>query len=179
MGSLKSLDTQKGLMFLHWGGDESLSRSGSETITGGGAQLWTGERQQREGTPPSQVTTSHLLPDAAASHPWRWIAPRRQKTYCTAPNCNPTGLLFWWQMFGVKSHCVQKKIFTKASCSHVLTDTFVCWGTIEISNQVEWCIKYEWIGLNVFTNLWTDNYTKRKRSIVLAFTFIFLIFTGS
>eukprot|EP00064_Thunnus_orientalis_P000958 superscaffoldBa00000058_g959 len=42
MGSLKYLDTQKGLMFLQWGSDESLSRSNSETTTGGGEQLWTG-----------------------------------------------------------------------------------------------------------------------------------------
>lgn len=90
------LDTQKGLMFLGWGSDESLSRSNSEMSSGGRGWPQTGERRQREGTKTSQVTASHLLLDSTAFHPQSWIAPTRQKkpqTYRTAPS-NLTGLLF-------------------------------------------------------------------------------------
>lgn len=69
MGSLKYLDTQKGLMFLSWGSDESLSRSSSEMSSGGRGWPWTGERRQREGTAASQVTASHLLLDSTAFSP--------------------------------------------------------------------------------------------------------------
>lgn len=144
MGSLNYLDTQKGLMFLRWRGDESVSRSSSETTTGGGAWLWTGERRPREGTPPSQVTATCYPIALLIRHSAAWMASKRRKTYCTAPS-NSTGLLFWWQMFSVKSHCVQRNLCKRQllSCD---TDTFICWGTINISNQVKWCINYEWVG---------------------------------
>lgn len=94
MGSLKYLDTQKGLMFPSWGSDESLSRSNSEMSSGGAGRPWTGERRQREGTAASQVTASHLLLDTTAFHPRLLIAPKRQKKIKNTAPGNLTGLLF-------------------------------------------------------------------------------------
>lgn len=117
MGRLKYLDTQKGLMFLWWGGDESLSRSSSGMTTGGRAQLWTGEMQQWEGPPPFQVTASHLLPDSTAFHPQCWIPPKSQKAYCTAPS--NSRLVVMADVWSEITRC-SKEIFTKGSCSCVL-----------------------------------------------------------
>lgn len=134
-------------MLLRRGGDESLSRSSSETTTGGGTQLWTGERRQREATPPSQVTASHLLSDSIASHPRCWMKPKRQKRE-KKPTvlhpvtqqlcCSDDRCLVW-------SHTVFKRNLYKRRFLSCVTDTFVCWGTIDVSKRVKWCIKYEWI----------------------------------
>ena len=143
-------------------------RLSAETTTGGREWLWTGERQQREGTPPSQVTASHLLPDSDASCKQCWIAPERQKTYKTA-RCNPKGwLLFWWQMSAVKSHCFQRNPY-KRQMPSCLTHTFVSSGTIGTSNQVKWCIKYEWVSVKCFPKPVITQLHKEGRIMGLAF----------
>lgn len=119
-GSLKSLDTQKSLMFLQWGGDESLSRSSSEKTAGGtvrvgavGGQRWTGQRQRRGEAHRHLKSPLHtcylialLLTHGAGSHPIG-----REPTVL---HPGIQSLLFGWQMFGVKSHCVQRKPLQKA-----------------------------------------------------------------
>lgn len=134
-------------MFLRWrrwwnSPQEAALRRPQE----GGEQLWTGERRQREGTPPSQVAASHLLHGTAASHPPHWSAPKRakkptvlhpvtQQAHCFDDRCSE------W------NHAVFKKNLYKRRSLSCAADTFVCWGTTEISNQVKRCIKYEWVGV--------------------------------
>lgn len=76
--SLNYLDTQMGWMFLHWGpGGEGRGSSAQKEKPQEADRLRTGERQPREGTPPSQVTASHLSPDSTASHSQRWNSPKK------------------------------------------------------------------------------------------------------
>lgn len=153
-----------------------VSRGAARRLRGG-AQLWTGERREREGTPPSQVSVSHLLPDSAASHRQRWIATKRQrkggkkgKTYCTAPS-NSTSLWFWCQLFGVKSNCVERTNYKR----QVLPCITVCAGEqLRYQNQVKWSMKYEWAC--VYKPVNTVMQRVGGGIIVLAFTKIKCVF---
>lgn len=111
MGSLKYLDTQKGLMFLCWGGDESLSRSSSGMTTR--AERSWGQVRGNSGKahhhfkPPSHTCYPIVLlvTHVAGSH------PKARKPTVLHPVIQG---LFWWQMFGLKSHGVQRNFLQKA-----------------------------------------------------------------
>lgn len=61
------------------------------------------------------------------------LHPVTQQLCCSDDRC-----LVW-------SHTVFKRNLYKRRFLSCVTDTFVCWGTIDVSKRVKWCIKYEWI----------------------------------
>lgn len=136
MGRLKYLDTQKGLMFLCWGGDESLSRSSSGMTT-------RAERSCRQVRGNSGKAHHHFKPLSHTCYPIVLLLthgagshPKARKLTVLHPVIQG---LFWWQMFGYEITRRSKEIFTKGSCLCV-TDACVCQETTEISKAFKWCI---------------------------------------
>lgn len=112
-------------------------------------QLWEGHRRAERGAvnrweaakgSHTAISSHGLYHVIWSSHPHSFGShPKAQNLLYTAPS-NPTGLLFWWQIFGLQSHNLQKENPYKSQSLFCVTPSRAGLRreTTEISNQVKW-----------------------------------------